>query len=97
MANVVLEAMASELAVVMTPHIGLPPDFGQPGTHYLLADRNPEAIAAVIAELLDDDERCHKLARKGREWVEETMDLECVLDQYAALYHELAERKQTTT
>ena len=94
MANVVLEAMASELAVVMTPHIGLPPDFGQPGTHYLLADRNPEAIAAVITELLDDDESCHKLARNGRKWVEETMDLECVLDQYAALYHKLSGRNR---
>jgi glycosyltransferase involved in cell wall biosynthesis len=95
MANVVLEAMASELAVVMTPHIGLPPDFGQPGTHYLLADRNKESISTTIEKLLDDHQRCHKLAQNARKWVEETMDLESVLDQYARLYHEISDRKRT--
>jgi glycosyltransferase involved in cell wall biosynthesis len=90
MANVILEAMASGLPVVLTPHIGLPPDFGSPGHQYLLAERNPEAITAVVTELLDDDECCLKLARSGRSWVEERMGLDFVLDRYASLYHELA-------
>ena len=92
MVNVVLEAMASGIPVVLTPHIGLPKDFGKPGHHYLLADRNPDAIAAVITELMANDELCAKLGRKGRRWVEETMDIEHAIDQYAALYHELAEQ-----
>ena len=92
MGNVVLEAMASGLPVVLTPYIGLPKDFGKPGHHYLLADRNPDAIAAVITELMANDELCAKLGRKGRRWVEETMDIEHAIDQYAALYHELAEQ-----
>ena len=90
MANVILEAMATGLPVVLTPHIGLTPDFGKPDHQYLLADRNPEAITAVVSELLVNEKGCHKLALEGRKWVEESMSLECVLDRYATLYHELA-------
>jgi len=89
MGNVVLEAMASGLPVVMTPFLGLPPDFGEPAHQYLLADRHPESIAKVVAELLDNEERCHVLALNGRKWVEESMCLERVLDRYASLYHDL--------
>ena len=92
MANVILEAMATGLPVVLTPHIGLPPDFGKPDHQYLLADRNPEAITAVVSELLVNENGCHELALEGRKWVEESMSLECVLDRYATLYHELAGR-----
>lgn len=92
MGNVVLEAMASGLPVVMTPFLGLPPDFGQPEHQFLLADRNPASIVEVVCELLENHERCRKLAANGRKWVEETMCLDRVLDRYAALYHELAGR-----
>lgn len=90
MANVILEAMASGLPVVLTPHIGLPPDFGEPSRHYLLADRNPAAIVEVVSELLQNREHCRELSDNGRKWVEETMCLDRILDRYAALYHELA-------
>ena len=97
MANVILEAMASGLPVVMTPHIGLPPDFGKPGHQYLLAERNSESIAAVVEALLDNNESCRELALNGRKWVDKTMDLETVLDRYAALYHELSGSSKCTT
>lgn len=93
MANVVLEAMASELPTVMTPHIGLAPDFGRPDRQYLLVERNPDAIATAVADLLEDDGRRNELAQNGRKWIEETMDLESILDRYAALYHDLAGHK----
>ena len=90
MGNVVLEAMVTKLPVVMTPFIGLPSDFGQPGQQYLLAKRNPASFAEAITDLLVNDERRNKLAQNGREWIKETMDVESVLDRYADLYHELA-------
>ncbi|RLB70052.1 MAG: hypothetical protein DRH07_09415 [Deltaproteobacteria bacterium] len=93
MANAVLEAMASRLPIVMTPHIGLSPDFGRPDLQYLLVERNPEALATAAAGLLENDVQRNELAQNGRKWVEETMDLESVLDRYAALYHELAGHK----
>lgn len=92
MANVILEAMASGLPVVMTPHIGLPPDFGKPAQQYLLAERNSMSVVKVVSELLEDAERCRDLSVSGRRWVEQSMDLNRVLDRYAALYHELAGR-----
>jgi glycosyltransferase involved in cell wall biosynthesis len=43
-----------------------------------------------MAGLLADPDRRRGLGRAGREWVEETMDLERSLDRYVALYRELA-------
>ncbi|HZW03119.1 MAG TPA: glycosyltransferase family 4 protein, partial [Anaerolineaceae bacterium] len=54
MPNVVPEAMASGLPVVMTPFTGLPAEFGQPGRHYLLSDWQPETLAADLRRLLAD-------------------------------------------
>ena len=92
MANVILEAMASGLPVVLTPHIGLPPDFGQPDHHYLMVERSADSISSMIGKLLNDKSLYSALARNGLEWVQETMDLEKVLDRYAAIYHELSRR-----
>jgi len=88
--NSVLEAMAIALPVVITPYIGLSDDIGVAGRHYLLAQPNGEALAEVMAGLLADPDRRRGLGRAGREWVEETMDLERSLDRYVALYRELA-------
>ena len=92
MANVILEAMASGIPVVLTPHIGLPPDFGQPDHHYLMVERSADSISSMIGKLLNDKSLYSALARNGRKWLQETMDLEKVLDRYAAIYHELSRR-----
>lgn len=88
--NSVLEAMAISVPVVITPYIGLSDDIGVPGRHYLLAQPNAEALAEAMAEMLEDPERRGEQGRRGREWVEETMDLDRSLDRYVALYRELA-------
>lgn len=92
MPNVVLEAMASGIPVILTPIIGLPEEFGKAGQEYLLVKRNPEDLAAVISELLQNADLSKKLGRQGRNWVEKTMDMERSLDLYANLYRELADR-----
>ena len=90
--NVVLEAMASGLPVVMTPFFGQSEDLGQPGQQYLLVERNPEALATVIAELFEEEGLRATLGQRARRWVEANMDVERSLDRYAAFYHRLAEK-----
>jgi glycosyltransferase involved in cell wall biosynthesis len=90
--NVVLEAMASGLPVVLTPFLGLSEDLGKPGSHYLPADRDPRSLAVALARLLDDNGLSAGLGQRARQWVEERMDVERSLDRYAALYYGLAKR-----
>lgn len=92
MPNAVLEAMASAVPVILTPFPTLSEDLGRPGREFMLIERRPDALAAEVERLIRNaDDRC-ALGRSGREWVERTMDLDHVLDRYAALYRELARR-----
>lgn len=90
--NVVLEAMATGLPVVTTPFVGLSAELGQAETHYLLANFDAEHLAQRIMELLLDPLLAEQLGRNGRTWVETHLDLNTILDKYAALYRELAGR-----
>ena len=92
MPNAVLEAMACGLPVVMTPFIGLPEEFGTPGKEYLLVDRNAQAITNVISQLITSKEIRDRMGREASCWVQKTMDIQTSLDQFAALYKELAGR-----
>lgn len=94
MPNSVLEAMASRIPVVITPFTGLSADLGEAGRHYLLSERNAEALAAALTRLLEEPQLASTLAQQGHDWIRETMSLERSLDRYAALYHELAARKE---
>ena len=90
MPNAVLEAMASRVPVIMTPYKGLCADMGTAGTHYLLSERNVDALSAALRQLLESPAQRLELASQGYDWVKQTMDLDKSLDRYAALYHELA-------
>jgi len=89
MPNVVPEAMASRLPVLLTPFTGLPEEFGRPGEHYLLTGWDPERLAADLRRLLADPELRQNLGRAAGEWIECTMSFERSLDQYAGLYARL--------
>ncbi|MFQ5643061.1 MAG: glycosyltransferase family 4 protein [Thiogranum sp.] len=93
MPNAVLEAMASRVPVIMTPYKGLCADMGTAGTHYLLSERNADALASALRQLLENPALRAEFANQGYERVKQTMSLDRSLDRYAALYHELAEQK----
>ncbi len=93
MGNVVLEAMASELPVVLTPFIGLAGELGRPDVDYLLAEPDADSLASRISRLTVDPELRGRIARSGRVWVEEHMDVERSVARYAELYRRLAAGK----
>jgi glycosyltransferase involved in cell wall biosynthesis len=90
MGNVVLEAMATSLPAVLTPYEGLPSEFGEPGTQYVLVDRDPESLAAHMLMLLRDQGKRRTIGTAARRWVEEHMSLSMVIDSYVTLYRDLA-------
>ena len=90
MPNSVLEAMASEVAVIVTPFKGLSHDLGTPGTHFLLCNRSAEDLSSALRQLLENPARRSRFATQGYQWIKQTMDIDRSLDKYAALYHELA-------
>jgi glycosyltransferase involved in cell wall biosynthesis len=75
----------------MTPYKGLCSDMGTPGTHFLLSERNVDALSSALRQLLENPAQRSELARQGYNWVRQTLALDKSLDRYAALYHELAE------
>ena len=91
MPNVVPEAYACGLPVVMTPFQGLPEEFGRPGKHHLLVERNAGEIAEAVSALLESPDRRLELGEAARAWTERELALETALNRYAALYRELAE------
>lgn len=90
MGNAVLEAMACGVATILTPFIGLPPDFGKAGHEYLMAEYESKALAASMERLLADQELRLSIGKNALLWVQQTMDVERTLDRYAALYREIA-------
>jgi len=89
--NVVLEAMACERPVLITPFEGQSSAIGRPGIEFEQTDRNGAALGRAIGDLLDDRERCATLVRNGRAWVVEHLDMNKSLDRFADLYRRAAE------
>ncbi len=88
--NVVLEAMATALPVVMTPFAGLSDELGQANRHYQLVERTPQSLAKTIHQLLNDQESRWKLGMSSYQWVKAKMNIDSTLDQLANLYTDVA-------
>jgi glycosyltransferase involved in cell wall biosynthesis len=98
MPNVVLEAMACERPVLLTPFQGQSDAIGRPGIEFVQSERSPDALAQNLSAMLDDDDRCQALVRHGKAWVTRYLDLGTSLDRFAELYrHAAAGTRYTTT
>ncbi|MGA1524103.1 MAG: glycosyltransferase family 4 protein, partial [Planctomycetota bacterium] len=64
--TVLLEAMASGLPSVSTPVVGVGEILGDEEGGLLVPQRDPDAVAAAVATLLDDPTRRERLAVDGR-------------------------------
>jgi len=90
MPNVVPEAFASGVPVVLAPFSGLPEEFGRAGGEYILVERTPDDLSAGILRVLADAGLRRELRERGRRWATDTLSVDVSLDRYAALYRELA-------
>lgn len=87
----VLEALAAEVPTVATEAGGVNEMVLHGETGLLVGNRNPEALAAAILQMLSEPERAREMARAGRRLVEERYTTERMVERTHALYRELLE------
>jgi glycosyltransferase involved in cell wall biosynthesis len=74
--TVLLEALALGTPAVATPVTGIPELIRHGRTGLLVPERDPAALAAALARLLDDPALAARLAAAGRALVESSFDVE---------------------
>jgi glycosyltransferase involved in cell wall biosynthesis len=84
--NVLAEAMAMGVPVVSTDISGIAELVVDGVSGRLVAPNDVAALAAAIAELLEDGERRAALARAGRQRVEEIFDRDVNIEELAGLF-----------
>jgi glycosyltransferase involved in cell wall biosynthesis len=87
--RVVIEALLLETPVVATNSGGIPEIVDDGETGILVPERDPEAIATAVSELLDTPERLEAMGKRGREQVLERFSCETIIPQLDALYREI--------
>jgi glycosyltransferase involved in cell wall biosynthesis len=90
MGNVVLEAMATGIPTVLTPYLGLPDEFGEPGKQYVLSAPDADSLASHIESLLTCPKQREAIGEQGRRWVADHMSLSRSIDAYSEIYRDLA-------
>ena len=88
--NVVLEAMASGLACVVTRLPGVTDAMIDDGRSGILVEKDDRrALAAALTTVLRDRDLARRLGARAREAVERTFAIERVADQYLEMYRVL--------
>jgi glycogen synthase len=84
--NVVLEAMACGLPVVVTPAGGVPHIVRDGETGFMVPTRDEEAMVAAILRLSNDPQLRNQMGQRGRMFVENSYSLERMPGLLAGLY-----------
>jgi len=84
-----LEAQASGLPVVSTTHCDIP-EVTRPGESALLApERDANALASLLQQLLRQPERWRAMGEAGRRHVEAEFDIRRQVERMGEVYREL--------
>lgn len=81
-----VEAMAAGCCVVASGVVGIKEFIQENNTGRLVTPCNPQHLAGVLAELLQNPEYASQLADQGRAFVFEHCDKQHMVDKYEALY-----------
>ncbi len=90
--NVVLEAMACSVPVILTPFVGMSTAIGRPGVEFGQVGRDVESLASAVREMFRDDRLREDRRDRGLAWVRRHMDQERTLDRFARFYRNAARR-----
>ncbi|WP_369137619.1 glycosyltransferase family 4 protein [Modestobacter versicolor] len=82
---VFLEAAACGLPVVAGTSGGAPETVQEGVTGHVVGPRSPDAVAAVLADLLDDPVRSRAMGAAGRAWVEQRWSWTTIARTFAGL------------
>lgn len=94
--NVLKEAMSMGLPVISTLHGGIPELVEDGISGFLVPERDADAIAQKLLELLEHPERWPRMGQAGRTYVEQHYDLERLNDQLVEVYHSLLAPESAT-
>ncbi|HEY9736026.1 MAG TPA: glycosyltransferase, partial [Trichocoleus sp.] len=89
--NVLKEAMAMGLPVLSTFHGGIPELVQDGVSGYLVPERDSEALAARLKDLLDHPERWEAMGQAGRAYVEAHYNIDTLNDRLVQVYEHLME------
>lgn len=92
--NVVLEGMASGVAIVASEVAGIPQVISPEETGLLVPEKDPEALAAAIVRLLREPELRARLGREARKRVEKELNWPAVARQFEQVYREVTGGKR---
>jgi glycosyltransferase involved in cell wall biosynthesis len=95
MPNVVLEAMASGLPVLMGPNSGVSSELGRPEREYFVSKGCGADVAGEIGHVLADEDGRRTVGLAARKWVTARLDMRRSVGQYATIYEELAGRARS--
>ena len=84
--NVLIEAMATQLAVVAPKMTAIPEIVEDRASGILVPPRNPAALAQAVCELADDPALAHRLGQNARRRVEERFDVRKNVRRYLELF-----------
>jgi len=86
MGMVLLEAAACQIPVVATNHGGIPEGVKEGETGFLVAEKNPYALAERLIYLLENESLCEKMGLAAREFVERDFNLKLQTEKLEQIY-----------
>jgi glycosyltransferase involved in cell wall biosynthesis len=89
--NVVLEGMASGVAIVASDVAGIPQVIIPEETGLLVPEKDPVALASAIVRLIQDPELRHRLGSGARRKVEEYLNWPVVAQEFEQVYQQALE------
>jgi glycosyltransferase involved in cell wall biosynthesis len=91
--NAIIEYMAAKLPVVATNVGGIPELITHNTNGLLVEPNNPDELAMAILTLLNDPRLAEKFGENGRLFVEQNLDLKCMVSKVETIYEILCSKQ----